>query len=56
MRSYLDDELRALVEGEFPVDGTRTAMSGHARLAQPIARACSAPSVFITSQHAPSSR
>jgi len=29
MRSYLDDELRALVEGEFPVDGTRTAMSGH---------------------------
>ena len=29
MRSYVVDELRALVEGEFPVDGARTAMSGH---------------------------
>jgi len=29
MRSYVVDELRALVEGEFPVDATRTAMSGH---------------------------
>lgn len=29
MRSYLVDELRALVEGEFGVDGSRTAMSGH---------------------------
>jgi S-formylglutathione hydrolase len=29
MRSYVVDELRALVEGEFPLDGTRTAMSGH---------------------------
>jgi len=29
MRSYLVDELRALVESEFPVDGARTAMSGH---------------------------
>jgi S-formylglutathione hydrolase len=29
MRSYLVDELRALVEGEFPVDAARTAMSGH---------------------------
>lgn len=29
MRSYLVDELRALVEGEFAVDGSRTAMSGH---------------------------
>ena len=29
MRSYVVDELRALVEGEFPVDAARTAMSGH---------------------------
>ena len=29
MRSYVVEELRALVEGEFPVDGARSAMSGH---------------------------
>ncbi|HYF58527.1 MAG TPA: S-formylglutathione hydrolase [Burkholderiaceae bacterium] len=29
MRAYLVDELRAIVEGGFPVDGARTAMSGH---------------------------
>ncbi|MFZ4761010.1 MAG: S-formylglutathione hydrolase, partial [Burkholderiaceae bacterium] len=29
MRSYIVEELRALIEGEFPVDGTRSAMSGH---------------------------
>lgn len=29
MRSYVVDELRALVEGEFPLDGARVAMSGH---------------------------
>lgn len=29
MRTYVADELRALVEGEFAVDGARTAMSGH---------------------------
>lgn len=29
MRAYLVEELRALLEGEFPVDGARTAMSGH---------------------------
>jgi len=29
MRSYLTDELRGLVEGEFPIDGARSAMSGH---------------------------
>jgi S-formylglutathione hydrolase len=29
MRSYVALELRALIEGEFPVDGQRTAMSGH---------------------------
>jgi S-formylglutathione hydrolase len=29
MRTYLVDELRALVEAEFPIDGARTAMSGH---------------------------
>jgi S-formylglutathione hydrolase len=29
MRSYIVDELRALVAAEFPVDDARTAMSGH---------------------------
>jgi S-formylglutathione hydrolase len=29
MRSYLVEELRALVGGEFPIDDARTAMSGH---------------------------
>ena len=29
MRAYLVEELRPLVEGEFPVDAARTAMSGH---------------------------
>jgi S-formylglutathione hydrolase len=29
MRSYVVDELRALVSGAFPVDDARTAMSGH---------------------------
>ena len=29
MRSYIVDELRALVAGAFPVDDARTAMSGH---------------------------
>lgn len=29
MRRYITEELRALVASEFPVDGQRTAMSGH---------------------------
>ena len=29
MRQYIAQELRSLVEAEFPVDGARTAMSGH---------------------------
>ena len=29
MRRYISEELRSLVEAEFPVDGARTAMSGH---------------------------
>ena len=29
MRQYISEELRGLVEAEFPVDGVRTAMSGH---------------------------
>ena len=29
MRQYIAQELRSLVEAEFPVDGVRTAMSGH---------------------------
>jgi len=29
MRTYLVEELRALVAAEFPIDGARTAMSGH---------------------------
>jgi len=29
MRQYISAELRSLVEAEFPVDGVRTAMSGH---------------------------
>ena len=29
MRSYIVEELRLLIEGEFPVDGSRSAMSGH---------------------------
>jgi S-formylglutathione hydrolase len=29
MRSYVVDELRSIVDAEFPVDAARTAMSGH---------------------------